>query len=83
MNATAHRFSSNDFAYMKADDTFYAEASTLGWREGNMVITSARTGASALFRWTGVHRDADGDIESFRFEGEGDAKGTKVVVYND
>lgn len=77
-----NHFDSSDFTYDAAAKTFYAEASTLQWHSGNIVIQSKRTGAECEFAFVG-HEQVDNENVAFRFAGKGAAEGCRAVIFND
>lgn len=77
-----NQYRSSDFTFNAATKTFYAEASTLQWHSGNIVIVSGRTGAPAEFAFVG-HEQRDNETIAFRFAGKGAAEGCRAVIFND
>jgi hypothetical protein len=79
---TVNRFSSREFTYSPEAKLFTAEASTLQWGRGDIVIVSARTGAECKFEFDG-HEQRDNETVAFRFLGTGAAFGCRALIFND
>lgn len=86
MPATApyvrNTYRSTDFTYSPDAKLFSAEASTLQWHSGSIVIISARTGDAADFEFDG-HEQRDNETVAFRFKGKGAAAGCRAIIFND
>lgn len=59
--------STDELTYVPAENTFYGEASTCRYYDGDIVVRSARTGVKIQFDAVGVERDAEGETTAFVF----------------